>query len=394
MSRPMRIAFVYDALFPYVKGGAERRYHELARRLAAEHEVHYVTWQWWEGPATTTIDGIILHGVGTPPKLYGADGKRTVHEAVAFARRLVPTLMGGRFDVIDCSATPYVPLYAAAAAARLSGTPMVATWHEFWGEHWREYLPDRPAVARAAEKLEARARSLGAATVAVSPFTLRRMGIALGERAWVVPNGVDTTIREDPVASGRGASWDVAFVGRLIDEKRIDRLIDAIAELRTLRPALRCAIVGDGPARAELAGRVASLGISNRVEFLGAVSETEARAVLGDAQLFVMPSEREGFGISVVEAQLAGAVPIVVRGPHTAAPDLVRDGIDGALCNPDPASLAATIDVLLKDAERLAAMRTAGRAAALRFEWDDIARQMLGVYERVTARDVAYARAT
>jgi hypothetical protein len=92
----MRIAFVYDALFPYVKGGAERRYHELARRLAAEHDVHHVSWQWWDGPATTTADGVTLHGVGRPPVLYGSDGKRTVREAVAFARRLVPTLLRER----------------------------------------------------------------------------------------------------------------------------------------------------------------------------------------------------------------------------------------------------------------------------------------------------------
>ena len=107
-----------------------------------------------------------------------------------------------------------------------------------------------------------------------------------------------------------------------------------------------------------------------------------------------MPSEREGFGISVVEAQLAGAVPIVVRGPHTAAPELVRDGIDGALCDPEPASLAAMIDGLLGAPDRLAAMRAAGRIAALRYEWDDIARQMLDVYEGVTARDVALASVT
>ena len=43
----MRIAFVYDALYPYVRGGAERRYHELARRLSARHDVHYISWRHW-----------------------------------------------------------------------------------------------------------------------------------------------------------------------------------------------------------------------------------------------------------------------------------------------------------------------------------------------------------
>jgi glycosyltransferase involved in cell wall biosynthesis len=390
----MRIAFVYDALFPYVKGGAERRYHELARRLAAEHDVHHVSWQWWDGPATTTADGVTLHGVGRPPVLYGSDGKRTVREAVAFARRLVPTLLQGRFDVIDCSATPYLPLYTAAAAARLTRTPLVATWHEFWGAHWREYLPARPVVARVAESLERRAATLGTATVAVSAFTQRRIGREASAGSWVVPNGIDTTLAADAAATPRGGRVDVAFVGRLIDEKRVDRLLDALALLASRGRTLRCAIVGDGPARDGLMAQSATLGLGEQVTFTGAIAEADVRAVLADAELFVTPSDREGFGISVIEAQLAGAVPIVVRGPHTAAPDLGRDGVDGVLCEPDAASLAAAIERHVARPEALASMRRAGRVAALRFDWDDIASQMLGVYESVRARDVALARAT
>lgn len=390
----MRICFVYDALFPYVKGGAERRYHELARRLAPEHDVHHVSWQWWEGASTTTIDGVTLHGVGAPPKLYGEDGKRTVREAVAFAARVAPFLLRHRFDVIDCSATPYVPLYAAASAARMTGTPLVATWHEFWGEHWREYLPDRPVIARVAQALEARARPLGSAVVAVSPFTQRRMGLEASACSWVVPNGVDMSLRAGPVAIARGASWDLAFIGRLIDEKRVDRVLEAVHELRDDVPGLRCAIVGDGPARAELEARADALGVADRVRFLGAVSEAEARAVLDDAHVLVMPSEREGFGISVIEAQLAGAVPVVVRGPHTAAPDLVRDGVDGLLADPEPAALAAAVRRLLADDVARRAMRAAALEAARRFDWDDIAREMLGVYRAVAATKIALPSTT
>jgi len=385
----MRICFVYDALFPYVKGGAERRYHELARRLAVEHDVHHVSWQWWEGASTTAIEGVTLHGVGAPPKLYGPDGKRTVREAVAFAARISPFLLRHRFDVIDCSATPYLPLYAAASAARMTGTPLVATWHEFWGEHWREYLPDRPTVARIAQALESRARPLGAAAVAVSAFTQRRMGMEADSRSWVVPNGVDMSKRVRSIAGERGTTWDLAFIGRLIDEKRVDRVLDAVHELADDVPNLCCAIVGDGPARADLEARAGVLGLAERVHFLGAVSEAEARAVLEDAHVLVMPSEREGFGISVIEGQLAGAVPVVVRGPHTAAPDLVHDGVDGLLADPDPTSVASAVRRLLTDDAERRAMRAAALEAARRFDWDGIARQMLGVYRAVGAAKIA-----
>ena len=67
MTEPrLRIAFVYDALFPYVKGGAERRYHELARRLRDRHDVHMVSWTWWDGQPDASLDGLTLHGAYGP----------------------------------------------------------------------------------------------------------------------------------------------------------------------------------------------------------------------------------------------------------------------------------------------------------------------------------------
>jgi len=62
----MRIAFAYDAMFPYCSGGAERRFHELARRLAIRHDVHYVTWRYWGDDPILIQDGITYHGVGAP----------------------------------------------------------------------------------------------------------------------------------------------------------------------------------------------------------------------------------------------------------------------------------------------------------------------------------------
>ncbi|MDQ4035873.1 MAG: glycosyltransferase family 1 protein, partial [Chloroflexota bacterium] len=86
----MRLALVYDAIYPWVTGGAERRFAELGRRLATRHDVHLVGWQWWDGPARIRRDGMTLHGLGRGPALYGDDGKRTVREALAFSARLLP----------------------------------------------------------------------------------------------------------------------------------------------------------------------------------------------------------------------------------------------------------------------------------------------------------------
>ena len=148
-----------------------------------------VSWTWWDGAPDESLNGLTLHGVGRPPALYGTDGKRTIHEAAAFSARALPTLLRGKWDVIDCSATPYLPLISTWLASRLTGTRLTATWHEFWGEHWREYLPERPAVARVAMSLESACRRLGDEIVAVSDFTAAALALPEG-RVQVVPNGV------------------------------------------------------------------------------------------------------------------------------------------------------------------------------------------------------------
>ncbi len=388
----MRIALVYDALVPWIDGGAERRYHELGRRLAVAHEVTHVSWQWWDGPARMERDGIRHVGVGRPRELYGTDGKRTVREAVSFAARVGPALLRGRWDVVDCSATPYLPLYAAWAATRLTRTPLVATWHEFWGTHWATYLPHRPGVARVARGLESQARRLGDRIVAVSPFTLDRLGPVVAARGCVVANGVPLT---PPARALRGArSVDVAYVGRLIDEKRLEMLIEAVAALRDAGRRVSAVIAGDGPMRATLEAQAVTRGVADRVRFAGRISDDERAALLGDARIFVLPSMREGFGISVIEAFAAGAVPVVVRGPHTAAWQLLEDGVDGRVCEPTPVSIASAMASLLDDAPRLAAMRTAGIRGARRFDWDALAGEMERVYADAARRGPALVGAT
>ncbi len=376
----MRIAFVYDALYPWVKGGAERRFHEVATRLATDHDVHHVSWQWWDGASTIERDGMTLHGVGAAPTLYGGDGKRTVREAVAFSARLLPVLMRNRFDVIDCSATPYLPLYPTALAARLTGARLVATWHEFWGEHWAEYLPHRPIVARAARMLEGGARRLGDRVVTVSAFTAEAMGMADDPRVEVVGNGVDvasltrrTTARE---------RTDLVFVGRLIDEKRVDLLIDAVAALRGRFPDLTCTIVGDGPERATLERRAAAAAVDDRITFTGAVESDALPRHLKAARILVMPSVREGYGMAVAEAQAAGVVPVVVRAPFSAASELVRDGRDGIIAEPTVDGLADAIGSLLDDGDRVVRMARAARTVGRARDWDVVAARMAETYER------------
>jgi L-malate glycosyltransferase len=373
----MRIAFVYDALYPWVKGGAERRFHELGQRLSKRHEVHFLSWQWWEGPRVVERDGVTLHGVGTPPDFYGVDGRRTVREALTYSARLAPVLARGRWDVIDCSATPFIPLYATWVVARMTRTPLVVTWHEFWGKHWHEYMPDRPAVATVARVLESFGRRLGDRVVAVSDFTAERIAKSGDGRLTVVGNGV--TLGGHRVARQVSAP-EVVYVGRLIDEKRVDLLVDAVALLADRLPKLRCAIVGSGPQLASLQDRVASQGLRDRVHFRAGLSDAAVREAIAAAKVLVLPSLREGFGMTVAEAQAFGTVPVVVRSPHSAAPSLVRHGLDGLIVAPSAEGVAQGIAEVLGDRARQQRMSRHARQAGRLRDWDALAVRMERVY--------------
>src|SRR5438067_10034898 len=91
----LRIALAYDARYPDHHGGAERRYHEIASRLAEKHDVEYITWGHPGDSTAAASAGYRVRAIDTAPPLYGADGKRTVREAVSFAARMLPTLVRG-----------------------------------------------------------------------------------------------------------------------------------------------------------------------------------------------------------------------------------------------------------------------------------------------------------
>lgn len=384
-TRRLRVRYVYDALYPEMNGGAERRYHELATRLAAAHDVDYISWRFWDGASTRRRDGVIHRAVGSAPAFYGPDGKRRESEAVAFALRIVPALLRNRVDVLDVSATPTIPLYGAWLAATLTRTPLVVTWHEFWGDHWHTYLPDSRGVAAVARLLESWSRRLGDRLVAVSAFTAERLGQGRwAPKVTVVGNGV--AVNEIAGTEPSRQKIDLLYLGRLIDEKRVELLIGAVAELAATNPDVRCLVIGEGPERLALEALVTSLGVTANVRFTGGLATAEVYAALRAASILVLPSAREGYGIVVVEAQAAGAIPIVTTGPATAAPALIRDGIDGLVVSPAPAAIASAARSLLSDPARLETMRAAATVAARAASWDAVADRMAGVYRDAANR--------
>jgi glycosyltransferase involved in cell wall biosynthesis len=343
MPRPVRVALVYDAVYPFQKGGGERRFHEVAQQLAAGGaEVTLYGMRWWpDRRPVRVVNGVRVYGLCRGMALYTASGRRSIVQALVFGLACL-RLIWHSYDVIDCSGFPFFSLITCRLVATLRGKTLISTWHEVWGRaYWREYLGRLGPIGAMVERLAVR---LPDRIVAVSAVTARRLERELGcaKPIDLMPNGFDAAaLHGIPPAAG---SVDVVFVGRLIAPKGVDLLIAAIARLAAAGREVRCLIVGDGPERARLEALTRSLNVTRLVTFTGALAEaTDVFALMKAARVLALPSVREGFGMVALEANACGIPVITVDHPANAAAGLVKQGHTGWVVPPTASALADAI---------------------------------------------------
>ena len=140
----MHICLVYDLLYPYTIGGAERWYRSLAERLAAEgYRVTYLTMRHWPDGEVAEVPGVEVVPVARGAELYTASGRRRIGPPLRFGLGVLRHLSraGARYDVVHTASFPYFSLLAAARARRRHRFRIVVDWFEVWSsEYWRDYL--------------------------------------------------------------------------------------------------------------------------------------------------------------------------------------------------------------------------------------------------------------
>jgi len=200
----------------------------------------------------------------------------------------------------------------------------------------------------------------------------------------VVPYGVDVdrfAMQERPVR----AEPVIGTMSRLSQEKGLSVLLDAAARLHHEGRTFQLLIAGDGPERQKLQRQAQRLGIAATTDFRGEVRHDHVPAVLGEMDVFAMPSLAEGFGVAALEAAATG-LPVVASNVH-GIPDVVDQDRTGLLVpSRDSAALAAELARLLDDAGLRARMGAAGRAfVEARYRWGDNAARMERLYESLVA---------
>ncbi len=385
----MRIALVYDGVYPYSVGGGEKVFHDLARFLGQRHEVYLLGLHLWEGPPERTVaPNVHLVGVCRPrdQKTVQAGDKRSLNQALVFSAGVFRVLKRlGRIDVIDCMSTPYFPLYAACFRARLDGVPLVSTWLELWNlDHWREYV-GAGLKARFAYQIEHFATRLPQHIISISPQTsdgLALRGIPPERLSTITPWADVGGIAETRPSA---ISCDILFVGRLIQSKGVGLLLKALDRVREEVPAVRCRIIGDGPERGPLEKLAQTLDLEGNVTFSGFLDgHADVIAAMKSSRVFVLPSSREGFGIVIVEAAACGLPCVTIDGDNNAARHLVHGSGIGAVCSPEPDSLAAALLGQLRlDSDTYGKMSTQGKNWAWQYDWTPRAEAYESIYKKV-----------
>jgi glycosyltransferase involved in cell wall biosynthesis len=381
----VRIAIVYDCLFPNTLGGAERWYRNLAERLDRTHSVTFVTRRQWgeEGPETPFETIAVSPGGG----LYTSSGRRRIWPPIRFGMGVFWHLLrhGRSYDAVHSASFPFFSLLGAALALALtrSKARLVVDWWELWTPtYWRSYLG-----------------SLGGRVGnAIQSFCIR-----LPDRSFTFSRLVEARIRQrrprarierltgafsadsTPVEPSLRPSEPplVVAAGRHIPEKRVPAIPPAIAIAREEVPALRCAIFGDGPETEVIGARIRELGLGEAVSMRGRVESDEVMRSIAAASCLLHPSLREGYGLVIVEAASVGTPSIVVRGSENAASELIEDGVNGFVADsPQPDVLGRALIKVIRGGEAL-------RASTL--DWYERRRDELSIESSLAAVEASYS---
>ena len=382
----MRIAIVYDCLFPHTVGGAERWYRNLAERLEEKHDVTYLTRRQWQ---SATGPGTPFSVVAVSPggELYTASGRRRIWPPLRFGFGVFWHLLrrGGDYDVVHAASFPYFSLLGAWLALRFRRhARLVADWHEVWSRsYWIDYLGRiGGGIGYAVQRICVRLPSHN--------FVFSRLHAARlteeGSRAPTLRLTGEYAVENEGGSLTADLSSErqplVVFAGRHIPEKRVALVPDAIASARRELPQLRCVIFGDGPERDRVVARCEALELGDVVELPGNVPGDEVRRALASAACLLLPSLREGYGLVVVEA-LAQATPaVLVDGPDNAATELIEAGVNGYVVpSADPQAIGSAL---------VGVIRRGGELRRSTFEWYEAHSQELSIESSLSAVEAVY----
>lgn len=375
----MEVVQVCPLFFPYL-GGIETHVREISKRLVklGINVQVYSTDPSGKLPKKENIDGIEVHRFRSfaPNSLY------YFSPSLYFELRKLK-----QAKLIHVHSYPDFPSLAAALAKGSIRKPIVHTPH-YWGSlHVMGTSMWRTLAKNSYNRLFGKYTfSKFNKIVSVSEFEkeilVRKFGLDENQIK-SIPNGVDTEEIKDTTRKNTGVST-LLYVGRLEKYKGVSFLINIFPKIKSFFPEARLIIVGKGSYKAELISLANNLGVQDSTEFLEDVPEEKLRQLYLSSSLFVTLSQYEALPVALLEA-MAHGLPVIAT-KVGGVPEVIQSGENGFLLDypPNEKTLINRVKSLLENTETLSKVGSRARQTILsRFSWDDIAQNLLNLYQEI-----------
>ena len=390
--KTMGTGLYFATSFKPLIGGGEEHAHQMATALTRAGERIIVLSVQNDTPAERAFDASVEYELRRRLPVFTTSRNPIRFAAAKFElfRRAHELIMDVRPDyILGNTGTSLVPNIASRLAAKsIGGVPRIGILH-----HCQPNNEERPR-SRYARIREYTALRSADAVLCVSHYTradaIHKAGVK-PERAFVAYNGLDHSAINAwraanpciaPSSARRLRRPTILSVSRLEVYKGVQRVIEALPLVRDYIPSIRYVIVGDGSYRPELERLASQSDASAAIEFRGALTDDDKWAAYADADVFVLPSSEEGFGVVYLEAAAFG-VPSI-GWDVMAVPEAIQNGSTGLLvrawCDRD--QFARQIASLFTDGQYRRALGGQARLHAAQFTWDKAAAAVL---ERIAA---------
>ena len=345
----MKISIFLESFQPEYWGGRETRWHHLIDGLSPHAELTVFA-DFSRCPKEIAFPNPRLNfvDIGPLPAMYNASGTRSIKHALIFTLRSFK-LLSKNVDVILTDQTPLISLPVIRLISLVSRSKLSVTWHEVWGfQTWLKYSKVSGLIGVFVQTIGI----LASKNIVVPSPRVRKdlESKTISKSSTVIPNGMNQhnlSLRPKMRFHSDGPV-KLLYVGRLIKHKNCDFLIEVMNNAVQRGRNWKLTVIGQGPMQNQLHELAQGYSLSGQIEFKSNLSQEELSLEYSSSDLFIFPSQREGFGISVAEAISHGLPVIVYDVPENASVALVENKSYGSiLSNLDPSVWVAEIVEIL-----------------------------------------------
>ena len=392
MTRVLVLSWEYP---PLIEGGLARHVRKLSEALVERDvEVHVLTRGGEESPAEERMNGVNVHRIREPQR------PTDLGEFVAWVERMNSDMLargvelGDRFDFDLVHGHDWLVANACDHLAKRFDAPLVTTIHATeYGRHqgWVETHPQSYIHG-----VERWITNRSQRVIACSHYMREQIADIFGveeERISVIPNGIDPDDlpNQDPDTLARlradfAAPQErlVLLIGRLVYEKGFQLALEAMPRLIEAVPGTRFLVAGSGTHEQELHRQAGELGLMEHGTFVGWIGDDVLHSLYRIADVCVVPSIYEPFGLVALEA-MASSCPCIVADTGGLREVVPHDEVGLRFRARDPVSLAEMTVRVLDDAKLCRRLTEEAFQHLRLFDWGDVADRTLALYEELAS---------